>query len=351
MNHQISYSDNVLFALSIINLVGSSISLLCLLLVLFILVCKKKIKFFVNELLLYITISEICNSISKFLDLCKKIDVITSSSILKEIIISIQVILSIFSDFCTLITSLLISLKFYDSLKNNSICFNKKCLRVLARITCIGGSLVLAGVFFSLDRFLFGQQDQENKWEKDYWTWVAPKLSLIIYGIVLLIIIVIIVISCKTISYLRKKRKEFSDADKESSIDEGSNHTSKVEDKEKRMFSETLITEQIEKVMGTFYKYPFVSTTIWLILGVYRVTEDVYLIKELTPSSNVMTILTILVIIHSLISSLRGVIYFFAYFRSSKIVCRDFIDLFMPRKVSIPSERVTERETKHTIIL
>lgn len=343
---QISYSDNVLFALSIINLVGSSISLLCLLLVLVILVCKKKIKSFVNELLLYITISEICHSISKFLDLCKKISIITKSSILKQCIISIQVIFSLFSDFCTLITSLMISLKFHDSLQNKSFCFNKKCFRVLARITCIGGALLLAGVFFSLDRFVF--HHQENKWEKDYWTWVDPKLSLVVYGIVLLIIIVIIVLSCKTISYLRKKRKEFSDADKDCSIDDDSTLTSKVEDKEKKMFSETLITEKIEKAMGTFYKYPFVSTTIWLILGVYRVTEDIDLIMHLQID---ISILSILVIIHSLISSFRGVIYFLAYFLSSKIVCRDFIDLFMPRKVSIPSERVTERETKHTIIL
>ena len=115
------------FSTQIINITGSSFSLLGLILVLCIIKTKKNMNIFMNELFLYIIISEMINCFSKILEFFKFILIIQF-----RYVAYVQLILSLFSDFCTLLTSLVISFKLHDSLKNQSFYFKKKKIKKIS---------------------------------------------------------------------------------------------------------------------------------------------------------------------------------------------------------------------------
>lgn len=358
------------FSTQIINITGSSFSLLGLILVLCIIKTKKNMNIFMNELFLYIIISEMINCFSKILEFFKFILIIQF-----RYVAYVQLILSLFSDFCTLLTSLVISFKLHDSLKNQSFYFKKKKIKKISRFICLGLPSLSSILFFCLDTFVLNFQYKEYD-KYFYWMWVHPILSIIIYCFFFLLIIFIVIISFRTISFLKEKQKEImeqntnSDEDeddeeeeeeKEENKDTPEKETKDTPNKEEKKnenidkgemqksntisgFNESLISDKINKIMKKIYKYPLVSSVIWILLGTYRVTESMYLLKL----KHYDIFVCILMILHSFISSFRGVINFIVFFIFQIIHKKDFLELFICKKEDETKITPTNpRFTKH----
>ena len=117
--------NNVKLPIIFISLIGSPLSLLFLLFGIFRMICMKKKITFLSKLILLIFFSEIINSISKILQLLKyqfndlRDDKnFSNPDTPRGIICQIQIVTSIFSDFCSLFTTLLLSLRCYDVINN-----------------------------------------------------------------------------------------------------------------------------------------------------------------------------------------------------------------------------------------
>ena len=107
-----------------INLIGSPISFILLLLCSFRIIFAKKKLAFLSKLILVIFLSEIISTISKMIQLIKykfedlrRDKTFSNGNTQRGIICQIQITLAIYSDFCTLLTTLLISLRYYDVIK------------------------------------------------------------------------------------------------------------------------------------------------------------------------------------------------------------------------------------------
>lgn len=337
--------EKIKFSTQIINITGSSFSLIGLVLVLCIIKTKKNIKIFMNEMLLYIIISEMLNCFSKILEFFKFIQIIHF-----EFVSYVQLILSLYSDFCTLITSLVISFKLYDSLKKQSFYFKKKKIKKITRFICFGLPFIFSILIFYLDTFVI-KSYKESKYF--YWVWVAPILSIIIYLLFFLIIFFIVYISFLTISFLKEKQKEIIEQNTNSDEDEDGKENKDTQEKETKDtpkeeenknvntdkgetkkvstvhgFNESLISEKINKILKKIYKYPLVTSVLWILLGTYRVTESIYLLRH----KNYDIVVYILMILHSFISSFRGVINFIVFFIFQIISKNDFLELFKCKK-------------------
>ena len=136
--------NKVKYLVIYINLIGSTFSFLLLLFAwIKMYISKKKIGYITN-IILIIFFSEIINTISKLLQLIKYIfkdkrddknlvDIDTP----RGIICQIQISTSIYSDFCSLLSTLLLSLRCYDVLKNKRGFFDKNKNRIISLILVI----------------------------------------------------------------------------------------------------------------------------------------------------------------------------------------------------------------------
>ena len=112
---------NVKEAIIYINLIGAPISLIFLLFCILRMILAKQKKAFLTNLILLIFSSEVINVISKLLQLLKyRFDDTRDDKSFNEhdtprgIICQIQIVTSMYSDFCSLLGTLLLSLRCYD---------------------------------------------------------------------------------------------------------------------------------------------------------------------------------------------------------------------------------------------
>lgn len=120
----------------IINLIGAPVSLLILITCIIRMTYNKKKSFF-TYIIIFIFCSELMSTISRLLQLFKYIyedtRMINNKNKVETprgIICQIQISLSIFADFCSLLGTLLLSFRCYDMIKNKKKFFSKKRTKI-----------------------------------------------------------------------------------------------------------------------------------------------------------------------------------------------------------------------------
>ena len=210
--NQIYRCNDVKKIIVYISLIGSPISLIVLLFGIFTMILSKKKISFLTKLIILIFSSESINSISKILQILKYYypdlrndKEFTHFNTPRSIICQIQIVSSIFSDLCTLIGSLILSLRCYDVIKNKIRFFDKGKNGTLAIIFNIIFPFGLAIGLLFVDRHytkLSYRYDVRDRCS--YWCWLYHTTSLICFGIYIVFIILNIIFACKTISFLKK---------------------------------------------------------------------------------------------------------------------------------------------------
>ena len=207
--------QNVKVPIIYINIIGASISLFLLLFTCFrMILAKKKLSVF-TLLILLIFSSEIVNAISKLLQLIKYYfkdrrvhkDFVDGNTP-RGIICQIQIVCAIYSDFCSLLGTLLLSLRCYDVIKRKKRFFDKEKNAHLSIIFTILISLSLSISFLLIDKYIFSKNDIAVRYDVrdrcSYWCWVGHVPSLILVGLYSIILIFNIIFAFKTYSYLNK---------------------------------------------------------------------------------------------------------------------------------------------------
>ena len=152
--------NQVKLAIILINLICTPISLIFLIFAwLRMFFTKKKISF-LSSTILFVFASEMVNTISKLLQLTKYIyadkrddKTIKDMDTERGIICQIQIVTSMFSDYCSLLGTLLLSLRCYVVVKNRKGFFAQDKNKIISIISIIIISLVLI-VFLFIDRKL-----------------------------------------------------------------------------------------------------------------------------------------------------------------------------------------------------
>ena len=174
---------------------------------------KKKMPF-LTIIILIIFFSEIINTISKLMQLIKyyfkdeRFDkTFSEGNTPRGIICQIQIVTSVFSDFCTLLSTFLLSLRCYDVIQNKNKFFDNRKNGIILIILNFIISIFFGVVFLFLDK-LFTKDNISYRFDiRDrctYWCWLEHTTSLISLVIYSFILIINIIWACKTSSYLKK---------------------------------------------------------------------------------------------------------------------------------------------------
>lgn len=294
----------------------SFISIISLCFVLFETIAKNRKTTLIKECLIIITISELINNASKLLTIFRELFLSPA-----KIIGSIQVIFSIYSDFCSLITSLVISIKMYDLTKKENHIFHSALSGLLARLFCIVVPFIISLIFWAIDNFVFTNQTIEIDEECKVWSWVNRYLSIILYSFVWIIIIIIIVISCKSIAFYNEKKER---------INQNEGRESEESEKANNILLDYIISNNADKMKLQVKYFPLVTCALWGILSIDRISDDLSLIFKFTFSSNdsLLNFKRFLTFMHNFFGSIRGIIYCITFFRSDNKLFRDIIRVF-----------------------
>ena len=172
---------------------------------------KERKKTMLNSNLISIAIAEIINYISK---LSYLVNQIYRNKTFKEypwyfILTMFQIIMTIFSEFCTLFASMMMSYKIYESTRNNHIFLKRKYTVKILIILSYVIPFFLACFYSLADHFFFYYEGGEQFYfeECKIWNWMSRYLSFSYYILVIIIVFFISYFSCKTISFLKKKKR------------------------------------------------------------------------------------------------------------------------------------------------
>ena len=346
--------NNVKLIVIFTSLIGTPISLIFLLIATIRMICFKKNIIFLSKLILLIFLSEITNCFSKIIQLLKYNykDLRDDKSFYdpdtpRGRICQIQIVTSIFSDICTLLITLLISLRFYDVIRNKKRFFDNKKNGILSIIFTI-----LLAIIISILLLLFDRNNEDISYRYDvrdrcsYWCWLDHYVSLACFGFYWIIIIINIFFACKIRIFLKRgyekilaesepvtEMNQNSDNNtpleniSKDNIDDNQKNESKLSDNKYNSLSNEDLKRieelRIMKIKCTIY--PTVTIILWLIIGVYRTVDDSFMIEydnaqnatkgreaeqhdiENNPPFK-YTVQTFLVL-HTLLASLRGIFY------------------------------------------
>ena len=324
-----------------INLIGAPVSFLFLLFgVLRMLISNKNISF-LTSLIIIIFLSEIINTISKMIQLLKYIfpdlrlvEDEHSKDTPRGIICQIQIVTAIFSDYCTLLTTLLLSLRCYDVIRNKIRFFDKKNIRQYSIIFVILISIILSFAFLFIDRahcdnvgYRFDKRDRCS-----YWCWLEHLTSLICFCFYVVILFCNIFFAFKTYRYLKKGYKRLLE-ENDICIDTGNNAEKPLNDNQQKYShltkEEKKRIEELRIMRIKCLIYPFVTIGIWAFAITYRVFELVFFWdfdmvdnpvvtndeeKEYFENHRVAQIFVqCFLVIHTFISSTKGIFYGFSF--------------------------------------
>ena len=125
----------------------------------------------------------------------------------RGIICQIQIVLAISSDFCSLLSTLLLTLRVYDVIKNKKKFFDQDYVEIICISLDIGISIILGIIFLMIDRYIAEGNVSYRYDVRDrctYWCWLEHISSLICFGFYVLILIFNIFYAFKTYCFLRK---------------------------------------------------------------------------------------------------------------------------------------------------
>lgn len=355
-------------AIIIINLIGPPVTLFILLFCSIKIIMAKKQMTILTKYILLIFSSEFVNIISKLIQLLKYLypDERDDKSIIdidrpRGIICQIQIVLAIYSDFCSIITTLLISLRCFDVIKNKQRFLDKGKRELYSIIITIFISIIFAISFLFFDRFRTKTNRSYRFDFRDrcsYWCWLEHLSSIICFVIYIFLIIIISIVTFKTNSYLKlgfkKLLKEndiniheinnnkndsmnspLIDLSKENS-NSNSNSNSKNDSYEinkKKINSlskeEKKRIDELRLMRRKCFVYPMVTIIIWSIIGTYRIADDSFMWgfdngddaeqsvndeKDFFEQYQVVQFFTqFFLVLHTILSSFRGIFYGFSF--------------------------------------
>lgn len=306
--NQIYRCNDVKKIIVYISLIGSPISLTVLLFGIFTMILSKKKISFLTKLIILIFSSEAINSISKILQILKYYypdlrndKTFSNFNTPRSIICQIQIVSSIYSDLCTLIGSLILSLRCYDVIKNKKRFFDKGKNGTLTIIfTTIFPIIVGIGLLF-VDRSLTELSYRYDVRDRcSYWCWLYHTTSLICFGIYIIFIILNIVFACKTISFLKKGYKKLikeneiichnsSMSTPLNDISKDNNNNNNTKSSQNEVISDKKLAnltkdekkrvEELKLMRVKCLIYPWVTIVLWVFAATYRIA-DFFLVKR-----------------------------------------------------------------------
>ena len=369
--------DNVKKPIVFINLIGTPISFICLIICIIRMLIFKKRIMFLTRLIILIFLSEIVNTISKMIQLLKykfedsrKIEEYDQNSP-RSIICQIQIVTSIFSDFCSLLSTLLLSLRCYDVIKNKKGFFDKGNNGTLSIISVIIISVIISISILFIDRALTLDNDSYRYDVRDrcsYWCWVGHITSLICFGLYLFILIFNIYFACKTIGYLKSGYRKLLE---ENDMNTPLNDIDK--DNKNKSISSNFTKEEIKRIEELRIMrikcliYPSITIFIWTFAIIYRVIDDIIFMeidkadtrkdstkqeKEFFKNKQFLQIIVkIFLIIHTFISSTRGIFYAISFIVFEEKVFYNFFRKFWKKCFKEEYSELDENEDEKKKII
>ena len=331
--------DHVKLGIIFINLIGAPLSFIFLLIGILRMIFSNKRISFLTSLIILIFSSEIVNTISKMIQLFKYCFEDTRRNTYYDlhmdnprgIICQIQIVLAIFSDYCSLLATLLLSLRCYDVIKNKIRFFDKGKNKIYSITASILLSIILAIAFLFIDRnnnntlYRFDVRDRCS-----YWCWLDHIPSISCYVVYVIILSFNIFFSFKTISFLTKGYKKLLEENDVSCVENPLSENSK----ENSSKYSNLTKEEIKRIQELklmrikCYIYPIITIIIWIFALFYRIVDLAVLGKfdtideEKTADQlnddegeylNSHLFLKVLVqtalVIHTIVSATRGIFY------------------------------------------
>lgn len=333
-----------------ISLIGAPLSILFLIIDIIKMLNHKKNISFLTLLIILIFFSEIINCISKLLQLVKYFfpDLRSNRQSDRDnqrgIICQIQIATSLFSDYFTLLCTLLLSLRCHDVINYKKRFFDNIRNRILSVVGVIIGCIVLSIGFLFLDRKLT-EGNQSYRYDLrdrcSYWCWLDHVSSLICYGFYWIILLFNIIYAVKTNNNLKK---EFQKLVEDNTIIEDKNNIDNFNESEKMVNNSKNSSEEkvenkkiiiskegkkrIEDLILMRVKckiYPLITIIIWVIAVIYRVFDDFFMFSfdsEETPEDGTdhekdffqnyvffQIIVQALLVFHAILASFRGIFY------------------------------------------
>ena len=330
-----------------INITGASLSLILLSLCIIRMIYKKTHKSYLTKLIIIIFLSEIINAISKLLQLIKyffedfrrKFEL--NSMTARDYICEVQIGLALYSDFCSLLTTLLLSLRCYDVINNKCKYFSRKKNALKAMILVLIIPLIMASIFLVSDNFITGNNPSYRYRLRDrcsYWCWLAHNTSITCFVFYALILVFNMIYACKTINYLKRgynkllEENDLLPSKKRSINEEGNVKGSPTESTNKRNIilsaEEKKRIEEINIMKIKCYIYPIITIVIWLFAVIYRIPDDILMNKydnvpqksdaereqELFEGNPAFQIFVqACLVLHTFVSAYRGIFYGFSF--------------------------------------
>ena len=351
---QIYRCNNIKATNIYISLIGCPISLIFLLFGIFTMILSKKRISFLTLIIILIFFSESINVISKLLQLLKYYfkDIRYDKSIgieetARGIICQIQIVTSIFSDFCTLLCTLILSLRCYEVIKYKRRFFDQGNHGILAIVSVIVISIGFAIGLLFLDRHFTDESYRYDVRDRcSYWCWLGHISSMVCFGIYLILIIINIIFACKNGYYLKsgyKKLEEnenknseknsmsipLNDVSKDNNLKHGSNGTISSKQYSNLSIEERNRINELKLMRAKCLIYPWTTIIIWLFAAIYRVGDTCYVWKYDTGNNPLKEeenekqyfedrpiahfFVKASLVLHTFLSSTRGICYGFSF--------------------------------------
>lgn len=345
--------SNVKYVVIFINLIGCPIALLLLLFGIIKMLSSKKRLSFLTYIILFIFFSEMMNIISKLIQLIKyafedyRTDKKKDNSFItaRGVICQIQIVTSIVSDFCSLLGTLLLSIRCNEIIKSKKRFFDKKKIQKLSICLIILISIAFSISFLFIDRkisyksigYKFDIRDRCS-----YWCWLEHTTSKICYGFYFVILCLNIYFAYKTNSHLKKGYKRLIEQsvvliDDENSKDNinpnsetsiGNQNDTDEGIKKKTYVSEEdkIRIEELGMMKVKCFIYPITTIVIWGLSLIYRSIDDIFFSKyddyedqekydpdkeknDLNDNVPLKNFVQTLLVFHTFLSTMRGILY------------------------------------------
>ena len=379
-----------------INLIGATLSLLLLLFGIFRMLLIKKNLSFLNILIMLIFSSEIINTISKLLQLLKYYfgdkrndKNFYSGNTPRGIICQIQIVTAIYSDYCSLLGTLLLSLRCYDVIKNKRRFFDKRKNGIISIILTI-----IVSIFLSIGFLLIDKMETKNNMAYrydvrdrcSYWCWLEHKPSLGCFCVYWILIVLNIFFACKTYFYLKKGYKKLledndicvaniksnssslnsplNEISKENGARNDSNEINNKNNFNNLTKEEKIRIEELRLMKIKCFTYPLVTIIIWLCIATYRFVDDLSMMdydkgdpREKRKSEKnyfkshhfQLFCVEFFLVVHTFLSATRGIFYGFSFIVfEEKIFFNFFRKCFKSHLFDADLEKHEEEEYKET---
>lgn len=315
-------------------------------------ICAKKNFTFLTKIIIIIFISEVVQTISKMLQMIKYAfdddrdnKEFKSLDLARGVICQIQIVLAISSDVCSLLSTLLLTLKCYTVIRNKKKFFDNGNNELYCIIGDIVFSILMGIMFLLIDRaraegnvsYRFDVRDRCS-----YWCWLEHATSLGCFGLYVVLLVFNIIFAFKTYRFLSKGYTKLKE---ESEFSEGNNIISPLVESGNSSELGTMtpdkkvnkITkEEMDRIQKTNLAriksliYPSVTIIYWFFTAIYRITDDIVMMKydgygvnptegseqekkDFKEYPNFHNAVEFFLVVYTVLSAIRGILYGFAF--------------------------------------